>query len=355
MFPVNPERTTAPAGGMPTAFNRRKLQTVVFLVVLPVLNMLFLATLLINLDIWETEVAVEGFVRLWLTFGLSLAVLRLVERYAPAVLEDDVFWRQLLVHAVVIVGVGLLTGPIIKIPASLPRPTVAVMPRVFLLLELATYLGVVRVLNHQESVFAIAASLRDAELNILRAQSNPHFLFNTLNLIAAEISRDPENAKEVVFDLADLLRSNVKMAEKRLTTVSEEMNLVDLFLKLQQQRFRERLTFSMKIDPATKNLEIPALLLQPVVENTVKWGVAPHPGKAHIEVVSSVSEGQLSVVFADTGPSFDDANIVEGDGFRILRRTLELNYPGEWSLSLRSTDAGGRLSVSLPARAGTRV
>lgn len=340
----------------PTAtFDHRRLQAIVFLVVLPVVNVLLLTTFLLNLDLWKTRAALTAFLRIWLIFSLSFVLLRLIERYASSLLKEGFFWRQLLLHGVIITAMGWLAGPVLDLPSSVPRPSVRVMPRIFMLFEVAIYLGVVRVLKHQERAFATAESLREAELNVLRAQSNPHFLFNTLNLIAAEISRDPDNAKEVVFDLADLLRSNIKMAERRLTTLEEEMNLVGLYLNLQKQRFRDRLTFSMDIEAETKALEVPALLLQPVVENTVKWAVAPYASKANIRVRSSVSEDRLVIEFEDTGPAFDDAQVVEGNGFRILRRTLELNYPGQWSLRLRSTTEGGRLMLSLPRREGIRT
>jgi LytS/YehU family sensor histidine kinase len=183
----------------------------------------------------------------------------------------------------------------------------------------------------------------------LKSQSNPHFLFNTLNLITAEISTDPNRARETVFDLADLLRSSIKLAEERLVSVTEEMHLVSLYLNLQQRRFRDRLTFSIEIDPRTAELQIPSLLLQPVVENTIKWAVAPYADPASIEIATRLCGGRLSIVVKDSGPAFDEDKIVEGNGFRILRRTLDLQYQANYQLSLSSTADGGVFSLDLPA------
>ena len=327
-----------------------RLQATVFLILLPLMNVFLTSSLFLNLDVRGWRLPLTAAVRIWATFGLSLLLLRLVARYRPQTLDNDAFWRQLFIHSSIVLSIGFLVGPLIELPAYVPRPKLFVVPRMILILEMAMYLAVVRILKQQQNWFATKASLREAELNVLRSQSNPHFLFNTLNLIASEISRDPENAKEIVFDLADLLRSSVKAAERRLTTVAAEIELVRLYLRLQEQRFSDRLTFSMAIAPETENLQIPALLLQPVVENTVKWAVAPFPSQAHILVECSLLDDELSIVFRDTGPAFDDTQIVDGNGFRILRRTLELNYPGRWRLQLSSTTEGGLLSLGLPAR-----
>jgi len=214
---------------------------------------------------------------------------------------------------------------------------------------------VLRLFAQQKRSFEIAANLKEAELGVLRAQSNPHFLFNTLNLIASEISRDAENAKNIVFDLADLLRSNLKMAQQSGVTLSAELRLVSLYLTLQQQRFRDRLTFNVDVEPGTEGLAVPALLLQPVIENTVKWAVAPFAAAAHIELRAHRRDDVLDIEICDTGPVFDDASVVEGNGFRILRQTLELHYPGQWDVALTSTPDGRRMRIRFPAiPVGTR-
>lgn len=331
---------------------RDRLQLIVFLLVLPAANLLFIGTILFDAGNLTAGSLVNAALRLWSLFGVSYVAIRLLETLVPRLMPAHAFWRQLAGHLVVIAAAGSLVGLTLTVPRVMEPTGVMIMPRVVLALEITIYLAVMRILRQQERAFASEASLREAELNVLRAQSNPHFLFNTLGLITSEISRDPDNAKEIVFDLADLLRSNIQLAEQSRTTLTEEIRLVSLYLALQQQRFKDRLSYTVDIAPDAGLLSVPALLLQPVVENTVKWAVAPHPGASRIAVSARRRGDRLSIVFRDSGPVFDDQNVVEGNGFRILRKTLALNYPDQWQLSLESTPEGGVLSIDIPAISG---
>ena len=327
---------------------RRQLQAMVFLLVLPAVNWLFAVTALHDLGAGTLATAGRVAIRLWLVFGLSFLALVVLRRYVPAALDQDRFWRMLGVHIVVVVGAGALIGPLFERPAFMEQTNSMLMPRIFLIMEIVVYVAVLWMLRQQELNFATADRLREAQLNVLKSQSNPHFLFNTLNLITAEISTDPDGARETVFDLADLLRSNIRLAEHRLVKLSEELHLVSLYLRLQQRRFKERLTVTLEIDPRTEDIQIPSLLLQPVVENTIKWAVAPYAAPASVEVAAKLRGDRFSIVIKDSGPPFDDGSIVEGDGFRILRRTLDLQYHDNYQLSLSSTPEGGVFSLDLP-------
>lgn len=339
------------AAGQPsTSIRFGRLQAIAFLLVMPALNTTIAVSVLVNLHVEWLRGALTAGVRIWATFAASLVLLRGLKTFWPWILDEDAFWRQFLVHLVIVASIGYLFGPFVEIPPEIPRPRLVFAPRAVLALQLATYLVVLRILRQQERWAETTVALRDAELNVLRAQSNPHFLFNTLNLIASEVTRDPENAKEIIYDLADLLRSSVKAANRSLSSVADEMELVRLYLELHAQRFRDRLTYAMDIDPVTSSLEIPSLLLLPVVENTVKWAVAPYTSEAHIRVRCTLLDDELSIVFLDTGPRFDDAQLSEGTGFRLLRGTLQLHYHERWKASLRSTPEGGRLEIRYPAR-----
>lgn len=327
---------------------RRQLQSLVFLLVLPAVNWLFAVTTLYDLGVGTLAMAGRVAIRLWLVFGLSFLALIAIRKHLPAMLDQDHFWRLLGVHSVVILGVSAMIGSLFDRPAFMEQANSMLMPRIFLIMEIVVYVAVLWILRQQELNFATADRLREAQLNVLKSQSNPHFLFNTLNLITAEISTNPDSARETVFDLADLLRSNIKLAEQRLVKLSDELHLLSLYLRLQQRRFKERLNVSFEIDPRTENIQIPSLLLQPVVENTIKWAVAPYAGPASVEVATELRGDRFSIVIKDSGPAFDEDSIVEGDGFRILRRTLDLEYRDNYQLSLISTPEGGVLSLDLP-------
>ena len=339
----------AQAADREPGWTRQRLQLVVFLLVLPLANVLFTGTVLYDLGLLDARKLVFVAARLWLIFGLAYAILRLLERHFPALLRDSAFWRSLLIHIGVTLALAVLIGPQLAMPEAAGRPNSMFMPRVFLILQIVIYVAVLRILAHQKRSFEAAAHIKEAELSTLRAQSNPHFLFNTLNLITSEISRDAQNAKTIVFDLADLLRSNLKIAQRSRATLSDELHLVSLYLTLQKQRFRDRLTFDVEVAPDSEGLSVPALLLQPVIENTVKWAVAPYASAAHIRVSACRRDGVLDITVADTGPEFDESDVVEGNGFRILRQTLELHYPGRWYVALKSTPDGGLMRIRLPA------
>ncbi len=333
-----------------TELARGRLQLIVFLIIWPGINLLLVSTILHDFGFLRLETLGTAALRLWLVSVPSLVAIRLMERRFPSVLHQDNFLRYGLLHIVVIVAVGALTAGLVELPPEIPRPTNLIVPRVVVTLEIVLYLSVLRILRLQERSYEAAARAREAELNVLRSQSNPHFLFNTLNLITAEIASDPQNAREIVFDLSDLLRSNIKMAQQSLTTLAEEMNLVSLYLKLQQQRFKNRLTFDIALAPETSRVRVPSLLLQPVVENTIKWAVTPYASEAHIHIETKLEAQRLSIVFRDTGPPFDETQITEGNGLRILRKTLELHYPQDFEMCLRSTPEGGLFSLCLPVK-----
>ncbi|HEY6333684.1 MAG TPA: histidine kinase, partial [Blastocatellia bacterium] len=142
-----------------------------------------------------------------------------------------------------------------------------------------------------------------AQLTALRAQIDPHFFFNALNSVAALISEDPEAAEELVEDLAEFFRAAFK-PNREFTTVCHEIDLVDTYLKVEKTRFGDKLTFMKHIDPETLLIKIPALSIQPLVENAVKHGLSKTslPG-AIVLSVKETTEG-LAVSVSDTGAGF---------------------------------------------------
>lgn len=331
--------------------NRKQLQKLVFLIILPMTNLLFVAAVLYDNEKFDIQTIGNVAIRVWAIFGLAFVVFKSLEEYLPKVIRKDCFVCQLALHILIIVGIASFFAPVFARPEGLLPTQSLEVPRLFIFtLEITLYLIVLRILDEQANAFSTMLVLKESELNVLRSQSNPHFLFNTLNLINSEISDDPDNAKEIVYDLADLLRKYLKMAQQSFTTVSEELKLVNLYLTLQQKRFKNRLTFDIEVAHEARRLQIPALLLQPVVENTIKYGVAPYAAKAHVKVETNLIDKNLVVVFKDTGPLFDDKDIEEGDGFRILRKTLDLHYANNYEMSLKSTKTGGEFKVCIPVR-----
>lgn len=334
----------------PYKFNHKKFQKRVFLLVWPLFNLLLISAVQIDLGRFAPRAIILVAINLWLTFGLSFLVLQWLEKQFSNKVFINGFLAKFFLYIITIIGIRFLLTYIFGNSVSLGLSQTLTSPRVVLILEVLTYLAFFHLLVQKEYSLATELALRETELNRLRSQSNPHFLFNTLNLINAEISNDPDNAKEIVFDLADLLRRNIKNAQQSFTTVEEEFALTNLYLSLQQKRFKDRLSFSIELMPETKELIIPSLLLQPAIENTVKHAVAPFASKAHIKLTASLLDNQLAIVIKDTGKPFDHTQLKEGNGFRILRKTLALCYQDNYQLQLTSSSSGGVFTLNLPAQ-----
>lgn len=324
------------------------LQATAFLVIFPLVNTIFAATALWDLGLFDIKLLVGLAVRLWLVFGTSLLILVALQWALPDLFNTEKPFVQLVIHIFVVIGVGLVYSPPEASALQLSQSNNLIMARVLIVLELIVYLSVRRILVQQKKVFEVALLQKETELNVLRAQSNPHFLFNTLNLIASEMLEHPAHTQEIVFDLSDLMRANLKLAKQRFTSVEEELKLVELYLTLQQKRFKKRLTFSIELAPEAASVSLPALLLQPVIENTIKYGIAPYKASGDIVVKVTLHKPWLEIVIKDSGETFDDSCIKEGDGFRILRQTLRLRYNNRFELSLKSTESGGLFTLRIP-------
>jgi two-component system LytT family sensor kinase len=339
----------------PRSSDNARLQLLVFLLIWPGLNVMVMAGVLADLGRFSLPDFLPAAGRMWLVFALSLAILRPLQKVMSGYLRRDAFWLQLGLYALVIISAGSIIGPPIQAPEWVdPEVGVSlVAPRIFLFLEIAIYLGVQKLVADRERSYAERLARQETELSMLSSQSNPHFLFNTLNLIASEFSRNPENAKEILFDLSDLLRSNIKLAKGSRSTVGGEFKLVELFLQLQQKRFPDRLSFEIHLSPEASLVAVPPLLLQPVIENAIKHAVAPYAAPAQISLNARVSGSRLVIECRDSGPPFDPDAIEEGNGMRILRQTLRLRYESDFTLALDSTPEGGVLRIDIPVEPAT--
>jgi len=140
---------------------------------------------------------------------------------------------------------------------------------------------------------SLQAELSRAQLGALKMQLHPHFLFNSLHSISSLILIDPKRANEMVALLGNFLRQTLEHSNDQIVTLSDELEFVKCYLEIEKTRFEDRLSVHYDIDPKTLNAEVPHLIVQPVVENAVKHGVAPHAGFGRIEISSRMSEDGL--------------------------------------------------------------
>jgi two-component system, LytTR family, sensor histidine kinase AlgZ len=190
---------------------------------------------------------------------------------------------------------------------------------------------------------------RDAELKALKAQVNPHFLFNSLNSISALTSSDPAKAREMCILLADFLRMTLGLGEKTTIPLSEELTLLHRFLAIEKVRFGSRLQMTENITNDCKNLLIPPLLLQPLVENAVKHGIANLPEGGQVHLAAECENGRLSIVVENTFDPEATPTHRNGMGLANVRQRLDARYPKLASMRVKTTADQFQVNLSLPA------
>lgn len=195
----------------------------------------------------------------------------------------------------------------------------------------------------------LEARLAQAQLEVLKMQLQPHFLFNTLHAISALMYRDVESADRMVTRLSDFLRLAIDSTGVQEVTLKREMEFLDKYLEIEQVRFGERLVVHREIHPATLDLLVPNLVLQPLVENAVRHGIAPRASGGRIDVSARVDGRVLTVEVQDDGPG-PSGEIREGVGLSNTRARLEQLYGTAARLDLGAGPHGGflaRLTIEL--------
>lgn len=210
-------------------------------------------------------------------------------------------------------------------------------------------------LREREAAAARAEALRmHAELEALRGQLNPHFLFNTLHTVSALLQRDPVTARQALERFADLLRYvlDAKRLEQEEVTLAEELGFVRDYLALEQLRLGDRLNVVEQIDFESLDCVIPSLTLQPIVENAIKHAISPRASGGTITIGAALEDDQLILVIADDGPGAVEEGVraAQGLGLRVGRQRLETRYPkvGHFTVTT-APGAGFTVTLTLPA------
>lgn len=188
----------------------------------------------------------------------------------------------------------------------------------------------------------------EARLASLESRLHPHFLFNTLNSISALILEDPLLAEQMVQRLAALLRTSLDACEQNHVPLREELKLVTNYLEIERARFRERLSYSIDVEPGLDALPVPPLTLQPLVENSVKYAVSPRTMGGVIRISARLRKSTLVLEVWDDGPGFNNEMIPLGHGIDNLRARLTTLLGDDTELSVGSTNAGTSVTVYLP-------
>ncbi len=220
--------------------------------------------------------------------------------------------------------------------------------------------------EHETRARELSLAASRSELKALRAQINPHFLFNALNAIAGLIHKDPARADETLEQLAEIFRYTLRGSETEWAVLSEELDFVRSYLEVERARFGRRLEVSVSAPPDVAAARLPTMLVQTLVENAVKHGVAVVRGPARIEVEARTEDGALVVEVRDSGPGFETPDPAahrpaptarrSGYGLRNVRERLAGHYGDRASLVVRRDESRGLTVVALvlPLDAGAR-
>ena len=193
---------------------------------------------------------------------------------------------------------------------------------------------------------------REAELKALKAQVNPHFLFNSLNSISALTSVDPAKAREMCILLSDFLRMTLGLGERSVIPLSEELALLDRFLAIEKVRFGSRLRVEEKIQEESKAMLVPPLVLQPLVENAVVHGIANLPLGGIIRLASGLQDGRLLMTIENTFDPESTPVRRKGMGLANVRSRLECRYGTDASMRVDPQADHFCVELSMPAETG---
>jgi signal transduction histidine kinase len=218
-------------------------------------------------------------------------------------------------------------------------------------------------ITRMRAVESMRAELAQAELRALKAQLEPHFLFNTLNAIASLIPSNPAAAEEMTTRLADVFRYALSASERETAPLADELAFAHSYLDIERVRFGDRLRVITTVEPGLERAPVPSLLLQPVVENAVRHAIAPRAEGGTIRLSAKRAGGALLLTVEDDGPGIDAATaarILEGGngarrepgsrGFGLFALRERLRAAGlEHALALSTPPGGGtRVTITLP-------
>jgi len=214
---------------------------------------------------------------------------------------------------------------------------------------LTIYFTTIAIRRHQAAALRqseMARALQHAELRLLKSQLNPHFLFNALNTVRALIAEDPSKAQRAVTRLANTLRYTLGAGQHELVSFERELEMVSDFLELEKMRFEDRLTIEREVAPGLGGTRIPAMLLQTVVENAIKHGIAELPAGGLLRIRADLQNGALVLQVENPRPLTVTRPLSEGTGLRNAEERLRLLFDSGASLEL---------DLSQPAVATTRI
>lgn len=211
-----------------------------------------------------------------------------------------------------------------------------------------------RYLTGQLELGRVEKSLLEWRLNALRLHLEPHFLFNTLNAISSEVGADPVLARNMIGDLAALLRGSLDCKDRSEIPLAQELTLLEHYISIQRFRFGDRIQIELDIEPEALTAMVPSMLLQPLVENAIRHGLEGRLSGGAIDILARRTAGQLQIQVLDDGvglPANWRKESSAGLGIRVTGERLAALYPdlGEQALTIQPRPGGGtEVAICIP-------
>lgn len=311
------------------------------------------------------EAAARGFLGASVWACITLVTFGLVRRFRIDVRPRLV---PLLVHVVagaaISFGEMLVTTAVSRAVGWYVEPFVELFPRAFptnivfywLLVGVGHGLEYYRGLRQREAQNErLSRRLAQAELHLLKSQLQPHFLFNTLHAISALMHRDVKAADRMLARLSQLLRAALDYSGTQEVSLQEELEFLEPYVEIEQVRLGDRLQFETDVDPQMLDARVPHMLLQPIVENAIRHGIAPRAAPGRITIKVRGRRDMLDIEVWDDGAGLQNGKTPNGGlGLANTRARLEQLYGAAYRFEPRNAPEGGfRVGISIPYRAFT--
>jgi LytS/YehU family sensor histidine kinase len=211
----------------------------------------------------------------------------------------------------------------------------------------------------QVKTLQLEAQLSQAQLQALKMQLHPHFLFNTLHSISALLNKDPESARKMITRLGDFLRLTLENSGSQEVTLQKEMEFLSCYLEIERIRFQDRLRTRIDVAQQALDAKVPNLLLQPIVENAIRHGIAPRSTPGLIEIEAKQRNGTLRIQVRDNGPGLPahrtSENLLKrGLGLANTETRLERLYGSDHLFDLSNNPEGGLVvTMEIPFNTAT--
>ncbi len=301
----------------------------------------------------------------WYGWALATPLIYFLARRFP--IERAVIRRALTIHIPVSLVLSILKMVAeynaIQIIDPNPRRQFSMLQIQSTLLTYWSIMGIIYAFDyytkyrqHQLKASQLETRLAQAELQALKMQLHPHFLFNTLHAISALMHRDVEAADRMIARLSDLLRLTLENVGAQEVPLKQEMEFLERYLEIEQIRFQDRLTVKIDIEAEALDARVPNLLLQPLVENAIRHGIAPRASAGRVEITARRDDGRLRIGVLDDGAGLDQNAFKEGIGLANTRARLEQLYRDDHSFEMANREGGGLVvAIEIPFRASSEA